>query len=187
MHRDDLLEKLNRYQPADASEHADLDRVLQFVCEHPTCFESHHPPGHFTGSAWLLDSTGKRVLLTLHGKLGKWLQLGGHADGDGDLLAVALRESREESGIDAIEPISEEIFDLGVHETPGHDGMAEHLHFDIRFLLRCRESDRFVVSDESHALSWFTPDQVDAMDADESVLRMNKKWKLIAQSPNWFT
>lgn len=177
MHREDLLAKLSRYCPWEPGEETDRRQIAAFVRAHATCFDSSHPPGHLTGSAWLLDATGQRVLLTLHRKLGKWLQLGGHADGDGDLLAVALREAREESGIDAIRPVSEEIFDLGVHDTPGHDGMPAHHHFDIRFLLRSEGDGRFVVSDESHALSWFTPDEVEAMEPDEAVRRMNSKWK----------
>src|SRR5206468_1554493 len=136
------------------------------------CFDSAFPAGHVTGSAWLLDSTGQRVLLTHHRKLGRWIQLGGHADGNPDVLAVAVREAKEESGMDAIETVSNDIFDLGVHQTPGHDGMLAHYHFDIRFLLRSTGDGRFVVSDESHALAWFTAEELAGIDLDEAVRRM---------------
>ncbi len=132
--------------------------------------------GHLTGSAWLVDAAGERVLLTHHRKLNRWLQLGGHADGDHDLLRVALREAEEESGIDGIKPLSEQIFDLDVHLIPTRANEPEHFHYDVRFLLQCPEGQSPVVSDESHALQWMTIPELSAIDADESVRRMARKW-----------
>lgn len=177
MHRNDFLAKLSRYRPADQRDEAQRRKIQEFVRAHPLCFESTFEPGHLTGSAWLLDAAGRRVLLTHHRKLDKWIQLGGHADGDSNLLAVALREAREESGIKDIVPVSEEIFDLDVHRYPATAAEREHLHFDIRFLLQVRGDDRFAISDESHALAWFTLEELPAMDLDDAVRRMSEKWR----------
>lgn len=180
--RDILLAKLARYAPIDADDAAACREIAEFARTHERCFDSTYSPGHITGSAWLLDATGARVLLTHHRRLGRWIQLGGHADGDPDPLAVALREAREESGIDGIEPISTEIFDLSIHDTPGHDGLAAHKHYDIRFLLRAGGDGRYVVSDESHALGWFTFEELAALDIDDAVRRMSIKWRRLYES-----
>ena len=99
MHRKPLLELLARYRVAHPDETTCVDRVDALVRSQRDCFERSCLPGHITASAWLLSPDGKRFLLTHHRKLGRWLQLGGHADGDSDVAAVALREAREESGL----------------------------------------------------------------------------------------
>jgi len=91
------------YEPADVDQIAERDRILAFIDEHPDSLVRSCKLGHLTASGLLIDHAGERALLTLHRKLGRWLQLGGHVDGDGDLAAAALREAIEESGIDAIE------------------------------------------------------------------------------------
>jgi len=109
--------------------------------------------GHFTASAWLVSADARRVLLTHHRKLGRWLQLGGHADGERDLAAVALREAEEESGLRglSINPI---IFDLDRHWIPAHAQTPGHWHYDVRYVVRAGADEAFVVSAESLALAW---------------------------------
>jgi 8-oxo-dGTP pyrophosphatase MutT (NUDIX family) len=179
MHPDQFLAMLARYVPIDEHDEAQRRQIEAFVRRHPDCFERSCVPGHLTGSAWLLDSAGQRVLLTHHRKLDRWIQLGGHADGQADLLAVALREAREESGIADIRPVSGEIFDLDVHEIPARPDEPAHLHFDIRFLLQVHGDNQFSVSDESHDLAWFTPDELILLDVDEAVRRMCRKWQML--------
>ncbi len=137
-----------------------------------------HIPGHFTASCWLVDCTGKRVLLTHHRKLNRWLQLGGHADGDTDLVRVALSEAREESGLSDL-LITPQIFDLDVHEIPARASDPAHLHWDVRFVVRAMGSLDFVTSAESIALAWRNISEV-ANDAaglyDDSVRRMALRW-----------
>lgn len=116
-------------------------------------------------------------MLTHHRKLERWLQLGGHADGEPDVLSVALREAKEESGIDQIEPVSDEIFDVDVHLIPKHGSEPAHYHYDIRFLLRVQGSDVFRVSDESVNLAWVSPHELRELDVDESVRQMCAKWQ----------
>ncbi len=175
MHRENLLEKLDNYHPSDASEVEARLRMISFVKENPDCFQRHLKIGHITGSAWLMSRDGRRVLLTHHRKLNKWLQLGGHADGDSNILAVALREAKEESGIENILAVTEDVFDLDIHEIPPHGQEPAHWHYDVRFLFRVEGDDTFIVSEESHELAWVTPDQLHALDTDASVQRMAKK------------
>jgi 8-oxo-dGTP pyrophosphatase MutT (NUDIX family) len=134
--------------------------------------------GHFTASCWLVDSSGKRVLLTHHRKLDRWLQLGGHADGDRDLARVALREAEEESGLDGlqVEPV---ILDLDRHWIPARGEVPGHWHYDVRYVVRAGANEEYVVSDESHDLAWRDIARI-AKDAgeDESMRRMAAKWLL---------
>jgi 8-oxo-dGTP pyrophosphatase MutT (NUDIX family) len=132
--------------------------------------------GHFTGSSWLVSADGERVLLTHHRKLGRWLQLGGHADGDTDLSRVALREAEEESGLSglAVEPAP---FDLDRHRIPARAQEPEHWHYDVRYVVRAGENESFQVSEESHALAWRSIREIAEDPAsDESLRRMAGKW-----------
>lgn len=149
-------------------------RFEAFVDAYPDCFHRTCRVGHITGSAWIADRTGERVLLTHHRTLARWLQLGGHSDGDRDTLAVALREAHEESGL-AVRALDETIFDLDVHLIPARNREPAHYHFDVRFLVQA-EGDRFRVSDESIDLQWVPANGVGMLTDDESVLRMARKW-----------
>ena len=174
MHRAPLLRLLDEYELRLAEERTTVDRFRRFVQSHADCFERTLAIGHLTGSAWVLDRRLTRALLTHHKKLDCWLQLGGHADGDPDMLRVAAREAREESGL-AVEPLAETIFDLDVHEIPARGGVPAHLHYDLRFLMRVVGPETFSVSDESHELAWVPLDRISEYTEDSSVLRMRDK------------
>jgi 8-oxo-dGTP pyrophosphatase MutT (NUDIX family) len=132
--------------------------------------------GHFTASAWLVDRGGGRVLLTHHRKLDRWLQLGGHADGDRDLARAALREAGEESGLSGLS-LRPDIFDMDRHWIPAHGHVPAHWHYDVRFVVQAGEGETFVVSAESHDLAWrdIAALQIDPY-ADPSLRRMAAKW-----------
>ena len=132
--------------------------------------------GHFTASCWLVDRSGSRVLLTHHRKLDRWLQLGGHADGDRDLAQVALKEAEEESGLAGLS-VEPAIFDLDRHWIPERGDVPGHWHYDARFVVHAGEDERYVVSEESHDLAWreIAPIAQDET-ADASLRRMARKW-----------
>lgn len=168
-----LEEKLEQFCAQNPEREAAARRILDFIRSTPDCFERSHAAGHITGSAWLLNPAGDKALMTLHRKLKRWLQPGGHADGQSDTLAVALREAEEESGIGGIVAVSDDIFDVDVHLIPARPGEAEHYHYDIRYLLRAPH-ELFVVSAESDALEWWSAaDFAERREqTDEAVLRM---------------
>ena len=150
-------------------------RFRAFVEGQPRCFERDcWDDGHVTGSAVVLDPAGTSMLMTHHAKLGRWLQLGGHSDGDSDPLAVACREAWEESGLSVV-PVREDVLDLDVHAIPARAGDPAHFHYDVRFLLRVERPGPLAVTDESLALKWVRLDGVEAVTREESILRMVRK------------
>ncbi len=176
MHRKPLLEALAQYRTRYIDEAVMIDRLTQFVHQHPDCFERSLSIGHITGSAWVVNEPGTHVLLTHHRKLNAWLQLGGHADGDSNANRVALKEAQEESGLPSIEPVSDAIFDVDIHTIPARGNEAAHFHYDVRYAFRALGSDQFVVSEESHALAWLAIDDLHTQVPEESICRMARKW-----------
>ncbi len=175
MHRQTLIALLDRYVTRYPSEADTALRFRDFVIRNPGCFERHLAEGHVTGSAWIVDSTGERTLLTHHRKLNIWLQPGGHADGDPDVLAVARRECFEETGLTDIVAVSEEIFDLDIHGIPARKEIPGHYHYDVRFLFRVVGDHEFVVSEESHDLAWVPLEKLEDYTTEWSMRRMREK------------
>jgi 8-oxo-dGTP pyrophosphatase MutT (NUDIX family) len=175
VHRQPLLDQLADYAARHPDEAATVGRFVAFIRTEKDCFERSLAAGHITGSAWILSADGGQVLLTHHRKLDRWLQLGGHADGDPDVFAVALKEAREESGLHDFEALLDGIFDLDIHPIPARKGDPEHLHYDVRYLLRATGGTDYVVSDESHDLRWVPLAEVPALTAEESMGRMVRK------------
>lgn len=166
---------LAAWRPPDAEQAAARDRIVSWIDAHPS--DAHRRTllaGHLTASALVVDADRARALLTHHKKLGRWLQLGGHCDGDANLARVALREAIEESGIAdlALDP---EPIDLDVHAIPARGSEPEHLHLDTRFVVFAPKGARAVVSDESHALRWVAPDDLPRLSTDASVQRLFKR------------
>jgi 8-oxo-dGTP pyrophosphatase MutT (NUDIX family) len=185
MHRRPLLDMLSAYRQIYPVEADVVDRMCELVQIHANCFDRTCRPGHITGAAWILSADRRRALLTHHRKLDRWLQLGGHADGQWQVEQVALREAREESGMKAFDfiPIAGALlpFDLDIHDIPArYDAAGQmiedaHEHHDVRFLLIAQPGQLIQVSDESHDVAWFTADEVLDLTTDESVLRMLRK------------
>ena len=171
-----VLEWLSDSDLAASANPALLVDFLEFARGHSDCCERTLEFGHFTGSAWLVSANGEKVLLTHHRKLNRWLQLGGHADGSGDLADVALREAEEESGLIDLR-IERGIFDLDRHRIPARKDEPEHWHYDVRFVVHVGASEEFVVGPESHDLAWREIIELpDDPHVDESVRRMARRW-----------
>ncbi len=159
------------YSPEGSAQIRERERVLEFIDAHPDALLRSCLPGHLTASGMVIDSRGERALLTHHRKLGRWLQLGGHCDGNGNLAASALREATEESGIAdlAIDPCP---VDLDIHTIPIRGSEPEHLHLDVRFQIFAPAGVREAASDESLALGWFTSAELETIESDDSVRRL---------------
>jgi len=176
MTREEMLAVLRAYAPLDAGEREMLARMIEFAEAHEDCCERTLPVGHMTGSAWVIDLQRERVLLTHHRKLNRWLQMGGHADGNPNLQEVAMREAREESGLASLRVLSETPFDVDVHAIPERGGEQPHFHYDVRFLLEADRGEELVVSEESHALAWLPLRDLAAQTGlEESLARMVRK------------
>jgi len=177
-----LLDELRAYVPADAREGAMRARLVAFVAANAGAFERTLAVGHVTASAWIVDPARTCALLAHHRKLGKWLQLGGHVDGDPDVRRAALREAREESGLTSLRLLAGRIYDLDVHVIPARPGEPAHEHYDVRFAFAADPCEPLVISAESHALAWIALGDLPSYGADESVLRLARKTATIAGS-----
>ncbi|MBW7887559.1 MAG: NUDIX hydrolase [Bacteroidetes bacterium] len=175
MQRNELLRKLKTYSPFDAHETSMAEKIISFIETHPACFERSLQIGHITGSSCIVNAMRTKTLLTHHAKLNKWLQPGGHSDGDADILRVALREALEESGMKQIVSVTDEIFDVDIHEIPERTNEPAHFHYDIRFLFEADERQPLKISSESKNLAWVSLSEIQHYTTEESVLRMVRK------------
>ena len=162
----------------------DSARFVDFVERQPRCFERDcFDDGHVTGSALVVNRRRDAALMTHHAKLGRWLQLGGHSDGDSDVLAVACREAEEESGL-AVVSLSSAPLDIDIHAIPARGTEPQHFHYDVRFVLQVRGSEEFVATAESLSLAWVPLDQMTTYTDEESVLRLVRKFEQGLGNPN---
>lgn len=190
MHRRPLLGLLQRYEARYPEERACVGRIRELVRNRQDCFDRSCLPGHITASAWIVSSDARRFLLTHHRKLDRWLQLGGHADGDADAATVALREAREESGLRYFEFLNDgrgdealaTPIDVDVHGIPARPGEPAHEHHDIRFLLVAAPDQEIQISEESKALEWFEWERLGKDFDEESLLRLGRKAERIVNA-----
>ncbi len=175
MHRNPLLSLLERHNAVDAAEQMMTQATIEFVKHHPTCFYRSLLSGHITGSAWIVSPNRQHVLLIHHRKLDRWLQPGGHADGDPDVASVALREAQEETGLMSLRMINDAIFDVDVHEIPRRNDVPTHLHYDIRFLLEANPDEEFGNSEEIKNIRWFSLKEAEQVVDSESIYRILRK------------
>jgi 8-oxo-dGTP pyrophosphatase MutT (NUDIX family) len=178
--RADLLLLLDRYTARHLDEAETVDRIRSLLDQHVHCFDRDCFPGHITASAWIVSEESHSVLLTHHRKLDRWLQLGGHTDGETDVLAAALREAEEESGLRDFKPIPAPaepvILDVDVHWIPARGDEPAHEHHDIRFLLLVSEQQVIRRQEsESKDVKWFPGPGIERILEEESLARMARK------------
>jgi 8-oxo-dGTP pyrophosphatase MutT (NUDIX family) len=170
--RQHVLDLLARTHVFDGRDRDTLREIEAFVRAHPDCLLRSNLAGHLTGSAFVVDRGREHLLLIHHKALGRWLQPGGHADGDPDLAAVARREALEETGVGALELLVPGPFDLDVHLIPERRGVPAHLHYDVRFLFAANGTTDLQSDErEVHAAAWVPLAELEARRIEESVLR----------------
>ncbi|MCB1627001.1 MAG: NUDIX hydrolase [Xanthomonadales bacterium] len=173
--RSPLLADLQTLAAEWPEEAARIQRFTDFIRAHENCAGRELTVGHLTGSAWLVDPTGTQVLLTHHRKLQRWLQLGGHADGELDIAAAALREAQEESGLEGLQLVDRRPFAIDDHRIPARGSEPEHTHYDICYVVRATADLQPVLSEESLDLRWWPIAEL--CDHGEAFLaRMARRW-----------
>jgi len=177
MHRQELLNYLQQHQTRFMDEAGYLSRAISFVEAHPDCFQRGLWPAHVTGSSWVVSPDREQVLLMHHKKHDQWFQPGGHADGDADIVRVALRETVEETGLDSshVKLQSMDVFDVDIHGIPAIGNEPQHQHIDIRFLIEIDNHIPVPGNDESHQVLWVNLQEVTRYNNNRSTYRMLEK------------
>lgn len=154
-----------------------VGRTQRFVSQHENCFDRSLAHGHVTGSAWVLNPSRSHALMLHHRKLDLWLQPGGHADGDPDMLHVVLKEAAEESGValENIRLVDGAIFDVDLHTVHANEHDPRHEHFDVRFLVEIDDSLPLPGNNESHQIGWILLAEVPRFNNARSIYRMLQK------------
>ena len=160
MNRQKLVSQIRRYVPYNEQEEADKALILNWIEKNDDAFLRDNVVAHMTASAWVVDKDRSKVLMVYHNIYHSWSWLGGHADGETDLLAVAIREVKEEAGISDVRPVSEEIFSLESLTVDGHVKkgryVSSHLHLNVTYLLEADETDPLrKKEDENSGVAWF--------------------------------
>lgn len=158
--------------PGDPDHEAARRQILEFIAAHPDALHRTCAPGHLTGSALVVDPRTREVLLLFHAKVRRWLQPGGHADGDANLAHVALREATEETGIDGLRVVTPAI-DLDVHVFHNASGAEpDHLHLDVRHLVLAPRASEVAANHESDGTAWVSLEDLARYDVDLGTVRM---------------
>ncbi len=179
MHELSFMMILDHYLDRYPKEAETVERVRALVEHYEDAFYRTCHVGHITGSAWIVSADHRQCLLTHHRKLDRWLQLGGHADGEEAVQNVALREAQEESGMHnfTVVPIEGRImpFDIDIHPIPATAKEPAHAHYDLRYLLVAEPNQTLQISAESKDLRWFEWETVLEVANEESIRRMMTK------------
>ena len=162
MDRKELISKIKKYQPFNEQEEMDKALILNWIETQENAFSRENTVAHMTASAWVVNKERSKVLMIYHNIYNSWSWLGGHADGETDLLAVAVREVKEEAGITNVRPVSDEIFSLESLTVDGHVKkgryVSNHLHLNVTYLLEADSEEAVSVkADENSGVAWFTP------------------------------
>jgi 8-oxo-dGTP pyrophosphatase MutT (NUDIX family) len=174
--RPSLLAGLHDYKTIYNEEREFIPRFIELL-QHSDAYQRTHLPGHITGSAWIINNDGSKVLLVNHAALHKWLQPGGHADGDENVLRVALREANEETGLTNLTQVGRGFFDIDIHSIPARKDLSfpQHDHYDVRFLFQADENEELKISDESTDLRWIPLKDLQKFNNETSILRLRSK------------
>ena len=161
MMKENLIRQIENYPPFNEQEERDKALILGWIRNNENAFSRENTVAHITASAWVVNKDRSKVLMVYHNIYNSWSWLGGHADGETDLLSVAIREVKEEAGISNVRPISEEIFSLESLTVDGHvkkgNYVSSHLHLNITYLLEADSEEQVSVkADENSGVMWFS-------------------------------
>ena len=162
--REKLVESIKKYKPFNEQEEMDKALILNWIGNNENAFLRENTVAHITASAWVVNRERSKVLMAYHNIYNSWSWLGGHADGETDLLAVAVREVKEEAGISNVRPVSDEIFSLESLTVDGHvkkgKYVSSHLHLNVTYLLEAdSEESVSIKADENSGVAWFSPEE----------------------------
>jgi len=171
-----LLSALRNYKTIYEEERNYAARFIELL-QHPHAYHRDHLPGHITGSSWIVNNDGTKVLLVQHTVLRKWLQPGGHADGDENILAVAIREANEETGLTNLTQVGPGFLDIDIHSIPARKDLSfpQHDHYDVRFLFQADDAQELKISHESTDLRWIELRDLEKFNSEKSILRLRSK------------
>lgn len=164
MNRQKLIQQLKEYTPFNEQEEMDKSLILNWIEHNADAFYRKNKVAHVTASAWVVNKDRSKVLMVYHNIYQSWSWLGGHADGETDLLSVAIREVKEEAGITNVRPVFEAIYSLESLTVDGHvkNGkyVSSHLHFNITYLLEADSKEAVSIkADENSGVAWFSPEE----------------------------
>lgn len=159
-----IIDDINAYSPCSEQEEKDKALIISFLEHNEDAFLRTNTLAHMTASAWVVNKDRTKVLMVYHNIYHSWSWLGGHADGEQDLLAVAVREVQEEAGIQNVRPVSDEIFSIEVLTVDGHEKkgqyVSSHLHLNVTYLLEADEEEHVhIKADENSGVAWFSPEE----------------------------
>ena len=159
----ELLEQITAYRPWNEQEEQDRKELLRRLQSGEELYSRDNCAAHLTASAWVVSPDRRQVLMAYHNLYDSWAWLGGHADGDHDLLAVALREVREESSLTKVRAVSPDIYSLEILTVDGHEKhgkyVSSHLHLNVTYLLGAMDHELRQKPDENSGVAWFTPEE----------------------------
>ena len=166
----ELFSQLNAYRPWNGQEKQDRQELLRLLESGEDLF-SRAGAAHFTASAWVVSPDREKVLMAYHNLYDSWAWLGGHADGQRDLLAAAIREVREESGLTRVRAVSPDIYSIEILPVAGHEKrgqyVSSHLHLNITYLLEADPAEPLRCKpDENSRVAWFPPEEAVAASAE---------------------
>lgn len=159
-----LIQAIQHYQPYNEQEENDRRVMLKLLETQPDILDRSNQVAHFSASAWVLNQNHTKILMIYHNIYHSWSWTGGHADGEANLLQVAIREAQEETGVQNIKVLSEDIFSLEILTVDGHEKRGKyvpsHLHLNVTYLLEADEEEVLRIKpDENSGVKWFTPDK----------------------------
>lgn len=186
MHSFLLIPNLKIFSSQNIAELQFREHMLELISTQKRCFHRDCFPAHFTGSALIIEPETHSILLNHHRALNKWLQFGGHCDGNENIFEVAYREAVEESGITSLKTLSQTFVDLDIHPIPANPKRKEpaHFHYDVRFVFAASRKTDLHISDESHALKWFSLTEIKNLRLDQNLIRLIDKAISLATTHN---